>query len=127
MPAQPTYLTGILTDVFPVQTSASFSKRVFWVKEPDIERYPQHWEIEAHGEDLRHLSKLEIGDRLKVEVEIRGRQYSKRHGGEKAIFTSIKCLGIELLGKIDVTEKYVKKGHDKEVDSNPQKELGLPL
>lgn len=117
-------LTGILTDVFPIETKPNFSKRVFWLKQPDTERYPQHWEIELHGEEMKRIMSVKIGDRLECEVEVKGRQYNKREGG-KGIFTSLKCVGIQLLEKLEVTEKYKPKGHDKDVDNKPQPELPL--
>lgn len=93
-------LTGILTDIFPPETRPSFSKQVFWLKEPDTERYPQHWEIELHNEDIRRMT-FEIGDVLEVEVEIRGRRWEK--GGRVNIFTSLKCVGLRrtvAIGKV---------------------------
>ncbi len=105
-------LVGILTDVFPVETTASFSKRVFWLKEPDTERYPQHWEIELHGEETRRILDVKIGDRLQVEVQVRGRKYQKKDRSQ-AIFTSLKCVGLKLLEQIEVSQSYKGNAHDK--------------
>ncbi len=124
MQSQPTKLQGILTDVFPIETTANFTKRVFWLKEPGTERYPQHWELELHGEDVSRTNKVKIGDRLECDVEVRGRKWKSRDGKEK-IYTSLKCIGMKLLEKIEVTESYKSKGHDKDVDNKPQPELPL--
>lgn len=102
-------LTGLLTDVFPPETTPSFSKRVFWLKEPDTERYPQHWQIELHQDDGKRITDFEIGDRLECEVEIRGKKYTNRSRSE-SIFISLKCVGIKLLGRIDPKETAAKLG-----------------
>lgn len=123
MPSTTAKLTGVLTDVFPVETTANFSKRIFWLKEPDTERYPQHWEIELHGRDVEQIMKVKIGDKLEVEVEVRGRQYNSRQGGGKKIFTSLKCTGMTLLERLETSEKYKASAHDKKVDEKVQGEL----
>lgn len=120
------FLTGILTDVFPIETTPKFTKRVFWLKEPDTERYPQHWELELGGEDVKRIMSVKIGDRIECEVEPRGRQYVSRDR-QKKIFNSLRCVGIRLLDRIDVTEKYQARGHDKAVEQKPDQELDLPL
>lgn len=122
-------LQGILTDVFPIETTPRFTKRVFWFKEPDTERYPQHWEVELVGEDVKQIMSVKIGDRIECEVEVRGRKYQKRDRS-LAIFTTLRCVGIQLLERIqDQGTGYrpVKAGHDQEVEGKPQGELDLPM
>lgn len=92
-------LTGVITDIFPVETFPNFSKRVFWLKEPDTERYPQHWSLELHTADIDRLKGMDIGDRLECEVEVRGRKYVRR--GEEVIAMSLRCVGIRMLAKLD--------------------------
>lgn len=125
-------LIGILTDVFPVETPhPNFKKKVFWLREPDTERYPQHWEIELHQEDTDRLKGVEIGDRLECEVECRGRKWHAR--GEDKIFTSLKCIGIKVLGKaITVPNKagsfkpITKPGRESDADrKDPQSTLPM--
>lgn len=113
-------LIGILTDVFPVETTPTFSKKVFWIKQPATERYPNHWALELHQGETGRLKGFEIGDVLECEVEIRGKKWRKNNG-EEVILTSLKCVGIELKKKIDVEPgKFIPKekpgrdtGHDK--------------
>lgn len=120
-------LIGILTNVFPIETSPKFSKKLFWLREPDSERYPNHWELELHQQDTSRLQGMAIGDRLECEVEIRGRKWAVR--GEDKIFHTIKCVGIKVLSAIEVSAKYKpreKPGRENEDDrSRPQ--LDLPL
>jgi hypothetical protein len=87
-------LTGQLTDVFPVEPiTPNFSKRVFWLKQPSTERYPQHWEIELHQGDVGQIDAFKIGDTLQADVEIRGKHYVGR-GNKEGIITSLKCTGL---------------------------------
>lgn len=120
-------LTGILTDVFPVETTPTFSKKVFWLKEPDTERYPQHWEIELHTADIDRLKGIKIGDRLECEVEVRGRKFKRRAGGE-GIFLSLKCTGILVLDKLDAPgfKAKTKPGRESD-DDRHEPQTTLPL
>lgn len=96
-----TKLIGILTDIFPVETRPNFSKKVFWLKEFNSERFPQHWEIELHGNDLERLKGFEIGDILEAEVEVRGKKWQKNsHPVEQKIFLSLKCVGLCKIGNL---------------------------
>lgn len=91
-----TKLTGILTDIFPTETFPSgFAKRVFWLKEPDTERYPQHWQMELQNSDVTQIEQYKIGDTLEVEVEIRGKKWEK-YPDKQGIVISLKCVGILL-------------------------------
>lgn len=85
-------MTGIVTDVFPLELKGNdFSKRVFWLKEPDREQYPQHWELELHNDDTKRIDRLDVGLKVECEVELRGRKWDN---GEKAkIFHTLKCVG----------------------------------
>lgn len=89
-------MQGILTDKFPQQpVSQNLVKRVFWLKEPDTERYPQHWEMELHNQECRRIDEFKAGDYLEAEVEVRGRKYEKQ--GRVGIFNSLKCVGLRLV------------------------------
>jgi hypothetical protein len=94
-------LMGILTDIFPIETypSTSFVKRVFWIKQPDTERYPQQWEIQLHNSDVTQIERFKIGDTLEVEVEIRGKKWEK-YPNKQGVAMSLKCLGIALISSL---------------------------
>lgn len=89
-------LQGILTDVFPYETFPNFTKRVFWLKQPDTERYPEHWEIQLHNDDGKRIDEFKPGDTLECEVEVRGKKWKKGDGRE-GIIVSLKCIGIRRL------------------------------
>ena len=125
-------LTGILTDVFPIENFPNFSKKVFWLKQPDTERYPQHWELELHGQDWKELNGKNVGDVLECEVEVRGKKYKKRDTRE-AIILSLKCVGMRVVKRVETTSGKVgsykpttKPGREPD-DDRPQPQTELPL
>ena len=105
-------LTGILTDVFPVENFANFSKRAFWLKQPDTEQYPQHWELELHTRDIDRLKGIFSGSLIECEVAIRGRQYDKRGGGGKGVINNLQCIGITVVKAMERRPPgYIAKAH----------------
>lgn len=121
-------LVGILTDVFPVETRPNFSKKVFWLREPDTERFPNHWEIELHTQDIGRLQGIAIGDRLECECEVRGRKWNAR--GKDKVFVSLKCIGLRILSKLEtVPGKFkakTKAGREAD-DDRAKPQIDLPL
>lgn len=93
-------LKGSITDIFRPEIFNTFSKRVFWLKQSDREQYPQHWSVELHGEDCKELERYNIGDEVEVEVEIRGRYWSK--DGKENVFNSLKVIGMKKAGQKSV-------------------------
>lgn len=104
-----TTLTGILTDVFPVENFSNFSKRPFWMKQPDTEQYPQHWEIELHTKDIDRLKGVHIGDTITVEVAIRGKKFTRRNGGGEGVINTLQCIGVTVVQAIGKPAGYVAK------------------
>lgn len=125
-------LTGILTDVFGIETFPNFVKKVFWLKEPDTERHPQHWQLELHQQDHERLNGINQGDVLECEVEVRGKKYKKQNR-EEAIIITLKCVGIRVVkrlevvpGKVGTFKPMPKKGREPD-DDRPQPQTSLPL
>lgn len=126
-------LTGILTDVFQVEVFPDFTKKVFWLKEPDSERYPQHWSIELHQQDTERLKGIQLGYRLECECEVRGKKYKKRNTNEESIFVTLKCVGIRVVdklitepGRLGTYKPRTKEGRESDDDRfQPQQELPL--
>jgi hypothetical protein len=93
-------LKGIVTDLFPQEAiTPNFNKRVFWMKESDRETHPQHWEVELHNDDIKRLAHYQVGDRVEVEVEIRGKKYTKRGGNTEGIIMSLKAVAMKLVDR----------------------------
>lgn len=119
-------LIGILTDVFPPDISHNFAKKVFWIKEPDTNRQPQHWALQLHNKDTDALKGINVGDVLECECEIRGKKFSD--GRQEKIFISLKCVGIRVLTKLEADNYIPKTKAGREPDSErPQTQTQLPL
>lgn len=118
-------LIGILTDIFHVETFDKFEKRVFWLKQSDAERYPQHWQLELHNQDVDQLNGMQTGDTLECEVEIRGKKYSK-YKDHESIMVTLKCVGIRVVKKLDLSKNvgaWKSKPRRPTIDNGPE----LPL
>lgn len=100
-------LTGIITDIFPAEVYGNFEKRVLWLKQPDSEKYPEHWQIEFHQGNANQLDNFKVGQSVEITVDIKGRGWEK--GGKKSIFVTLKATDI------------VKQGESKPTPSNRQK------
>lgn len=90
-------LIGIITDIFPAEVRGNFEKRVFRLKQSDVERYPNHWELECHQGDSNLLDGFKVGDDVTCEIIIQGRAWTK--DGRTMIFNTLKCIGIAYFGK----------------------------
>jgi hypothetical protein len=89
-------LVGFITDIFPVETKPNFAKQILWIKQPDRERYPQHWQVEVHNSAIDQIRHFKTGQKVEAEVEIRGRQYKNREGHD-AIIVTLKLVGLAVI------------------------------
>lgn len=87
-------LKGIITDIFPVGVVGAngFKKRVFWLKQDDTEKYPQHWQIELHQASITLLDKIIPGDKVTCSINIRGRYYKNNH--KAGVINTLQCWKI---------------------------------
>lgn len=120
-------LIGVLTDVFPPEFFSNFTKKVFWLKEPDTERYPQQWQLELHQNDIDRLKGIAIGDRLECEVEIRGKKWSSSRG--EGVTNTLRCIGILVISRSETVAgslgSYIPKTKaGREADKDRPKQQG---
>lgn len=109
-------IQGLLSDVFPAETFGNFTKRVFWLKEPDTLSNPQHYQLEVHGEDVRRLDQFSIADKVECEVELRGKKFHKQ--GRDFVINTLKCVGILLKERLDAPGFKPKKGSHDDLQAN---------
>lgn len=102
-------LIGLVTDIFPPEFFTNFTKRVFWLEEPGTERYPQHWALELHNQDVDQIKNIKVGDRLECEVEIRGKKWKNKRNGEESIILALKCVGIRVIVKVEDKARYTNR------------------
>ena len=89
-------LQGKVYAVFDVeQKSDRFSKREFVLETQD--RYPQVILLQASGNRIDQLDGLQVGDEVKVEFSVRGREW-RSPKGEIRFFNSLDVWKVERVG-----------------------------
>jgi len=90
-------LTGKIKLVKETQeVSASFKKREFVITTE--EQYPQHIQLEFAQAKCDDLNAIGIGDKVKVSINVRGREWVKPDG-ESQYFNTLQAWKIEVLEK----------------------------
>lgn len=87
-------LSGVIANIFPEETFGNFTKRVFWLKQINVQ-YPMHYALELWYDDIEALKKFKVGEGVICEVEVRGNKWSKN--GREGVMNILKCTGISKL------------------------------
>src|SRR5688572_9772480 len=87
--------TGKLHTIFETkQVSEKFSKREFVVSMSDNPKYPQVVLFQLTGDRCSQLDGLSVGDEVRIEFSLRGREW-KNPQGELKYFNSLDVWKIE--------------------------------
>ena len=87
--------TGKLHTIFDTkQVSERFSKREFVVELNDNPKYPQVVLFQLTGERVSQLDGLSVGDQVRIEFSLRGREW-RSPSGELKYFNSLDVWKIE--------------------------------
>jgi hypothetical protein len=88
---------GTLKNVFETQNvSATFRKREFILEVNDGSQYPQLIKFELIQDKTVKLDLMKSGDPVKVDFQLRGREWTDPQG-QKKFFTTLNALEIEHL------------------------------
>lgn len=79
------------------QVSPTFKKREMVVTTAD--QYPQHILIEFNQDKCNLVDNRNVGDKVKVHINIRGRMWEDKNKGTERYFNTIQGWKIELLEK----------------------------
>lgn len=79
------------------EISSKFSKREMVIETADNPKYPQLVPIEASGDRMALMDEISAGDSVSVEIDIRGRAWTKP-GSETKYFLSLSLYKLERLG-----------------------------
>lgn len=91
--------TGKLHTIFEtVHVSERFSKREFVVELNDNPKYPQLVLFQATGDRCEQLDDLRVGDEVRIEFSLRGREW-KSPKGEVKYFNSLDVWKVEATSK----------------------------
>jgi len=87
------------------QVTERFRKREFVVELVDNPRFPQFVQFELTGDRCEHLDGFEVGEQVRVEFSLRGREW-KSPKGETKYFNSLDVWTVERMkGGADATSR----------------------
>lgn len=108
--------TGIVRDIAgTVEVSDKFQKREFVVEIADNPKYPQKVQFQATGDRCSLLDRVSVGDTVKIEFDLRGREW-RSPKGEIKHFNSLDAW------KIDVTIR-APGAHNSPKQAGPEDDL----
>ena len=91
-------INGKLHAIFEVkQVTERFRKREFVIELADNPRYPQYVQFQLTGDRAESLEGYSVGDDVKVEFSLRGREWNSPQGDTK-YFNSLDVWTIERAG-----------------------------
>jgi Domain of unknown function (DUF3127) len=76
------------------QVTERFRKREFVIELADNPRFPQFVQFELTGDRCEHLDGFEVGEQVRVEFSLRGREW-KSPRGETKYFNSLDVWTVE--------------------------------
>lgn len=96
--------TGTIHTVFETkQVSERFTKREFVLEIADNPKYPQTVLFQATGDRCAQLNTLSVGDRVKVEFSLRGREW-RSPKGETKYFNSLDVWKVDVIERAKAIE-----------------------
>ncbi len=92
-------LKGIITQIMETkQVSERFTKREFVVETNDNPKYPQVIMCQITGDKVTMLDGFAVGDQIRAEFNLRGREWRSPSGDVK-YFTTIEVWKLEPIGE----------------------------
>lgn len=75
---------------------ANFKSRKVWVITEDNPEYPQTIEVELQKDNVGKLEGVTPGTELTMQINIRGREWTKPETGVVSVFNSLVCWKVEI-------------------------------
>jgi len=92
-------IQGVIQEIKPLQViTETFSKREFVLALPD-DKYPQVCLFQCVGGNIAKLDELGVGDEVKVDFNLRGREWTSPKDGEVKVFNSLEAWRFEVVKK----------------------------
>ena len=118
--------TGKLHTIYETkQVSDRFTKREFVVELADNPKYPQTVLFQITGDRIDQLDGLRVGDEVRVEFSLRGREW-KSPKGETKYFNSLDVWKVERVGGRRQARKTEDAPHRDDVPP-PADDDGIPF
>lgn len=91
--------TGKIHTLFDtVQVSERFTKREFVVEMADNPKYPQVVMFQITGDRIAQLDGMSVGDQVRIEFSLRGREWTSPKG-ERKFFNTLDVWKVEPMGE----------------------------
>lgn len=91
--------------------SERFSKREFVLEIADNPKYPQHVAFEFTGDRCAVLDDFSVGDRVRVEFQLRGREW-RSPSGEVKYFNTLSAWSLDRVGEQRATQRSARAPGD---------------
>jgi hypothetical protein len=92
------------------QVSERFSKRSFVLELADNPKYPQLVEFQLTGDRCEQLDGINVGDEVRVEFSLRGREWHSPKG-ETKYFNTLDVWKLELVGQARVKQAKAQQSN----------------
>ena len=90
-------LVGVIKKINEAeQITGSFLKLTFILETED--KYPQIYQIEANQKSAALLDHYKVGDKVRVKINIRGREWTNTKTDKVMYFTTLNAWAIEKVG-----------------------------
>jgi hypothetical protein len=109
-----------------VEISERFRKREFVLEIEPESQYPQTVQFELTGDRCELLDNFEIGQNLKVEFSLRGREWTSPKG-EVRFFNSLLVWQVQGDGKARAPKKAALKAVPAQTDNPPPADDSIPF
>jgi hypothetical protein len=90
--------TGKIYVVNPEQTRGTFTFRTFVIETGDNPKYPQFVEFQTTRDNIGKLDAFAVGDEIKIEFNLKGREWKNPTTGEVKYFTTLDAWKFEKVG-----------------------------
>jgi hypothetical protein len=118
-------ITGVIKEIFPVETYGNFSKRVIWVEETD-QQYPQTYPVEFHNARTCETDPYDLGSKVTCKCDLRGRKWDK--AGKTGVIMALSCWDIQRAGGQQSAQRQpqasTRQQTGKAAEGTPQPQAG---
>ena len=99
-----------------------FSKREFVIHISDEKnaKYDDYLQLQMTGDNCDKLTGLLFGDKVKCQVNVRGREWEKKDGSGKAYFNTLEAWKIEVVEKVATQQEMPEMPQQATAEKQPQ-------
>lgn len=106
-----------------------FSKREFVIHIQDEKnsKYDDYLQLQMTGDNCDRLNGLLFGDKIKAQVNLRGREWEKKDGSGKAYFNTLEAWKIEVVEKAQQEQAAMPEMAQQAAQTQTEPDGNLPF